>query len=93
MQRKLKGAKYGDAIENPMSGAFERFRNENNELFEEVRHDREGALDGKKNYLFASIAKKLIPKLIQLPAHDAGCLVTKFSEEGSSSVDPFDWRS
>ena len=35
MQRKIKGTEDGDVIENPTSGAFEKFRKESNELVEE----------------------------------------------------------
>ena len=50
----IKCAENGDAIENPTSGAFGKFRKENNELNKEARHDHEGALDGENLDLFAS---------------------------------------
>ena len=92
IQRNIKGLEYSDAIENPVSGAFEKFRKENNELFEEVRCDHEGALDGESLDLFESRAKKQVSKLIQLPPYDTGHLVTKSREKGTPFGDEFYWR-
>ena len=92
IQRKIKGTEDGDTIENPTSGAFEKFRKENNELFEEVRHNCEGMLDGENLYLFKSLAKKQVSKLIQLTSHDTGHVVTKSREKLASHGDAFDWR-
>ena len=57
IQRKIKRTEHGDAIENPTSGLFKQFRNENDESFEEVRHDRDNSLEHKHLDLFVGRSK------------------------------------
>lgn len=90
IQRRLVGSE-GNDIESVETGAFERFRGENNALFEKVRHTREAVLDGENVEVMTGRASKQVEKLVAIPRYDAGHLahklLTKCSLNGGRTLD------
>lgn len=55
-----------DSMEDPSSGTFEKVRDENNVLWDDVKYAREAVLDGENLDLISASAARQVDSLLQV---------------------------
>uniref|UniRef100_A0A7S2XRN1 Non-structural maintenance of chromosomes element 4 n=1 Tax=Attheya septentrionalis TaxID=420275 RepID=A0A7S2XRN1_9STRA len=97
LQRTIQETSVGEEMEDPESQTFDTVRDQNNELFDQVRYTREAVLDADNTLIISEHARKQVEKLVQVPKYDAGRLISKLRQKcntktgGDSSSAHFDW--
>lgn len=87
----------GGGIEDPTSGEFDRVRDRNNALWDDVHYTREAVLDSENMDLLTSKAARQVERMIEVPRYDADRLAIKLVQKcsvrpPSSTSSHFGWQ-
>mmetsp|Transcript_34136 Transcript_34136/g.55737 ORF Transcript_34136/g.55737 Transcript_34136/m.55737 type:complete len:417 (-) Transcript_34136:139-1389(-) len=85
----------GGSAEDPNSGELMRLRDQNNELWQEVRHTREAVLDSENVDMIVNKAAREADKMVQVPRYDAIRLAQNLATKGSvrtGASSQFNWH-